>query len=87
MDIIECDGFNRWQAEGKLDGEFMRVTLYPEHIRAISQAGHKLALGYSVMNLTEIIHIRLQEKNGRRRVASVLVRGTEDDWIEITQKR
>jgi hypothetical protein len=86
LDSIECNGFRCWQAEGKLDGELMRVTLYPEHKRAICQAGHKLAWGKSVMDITEPIYAALAEHNGRRRIAFVLKRGTEDEWIEVKQK-
>ncbi len=86
MDDIKGDGKKAWVAEGKLDGELMRVWLYNEHRRAIDKAGYKVTWGKPQIVVIDAPTVALVEHNGRRRVAAVLKLGTED-WIEITQKR
>lgn len=87
LNEIKRDG-RQWQADGKIDGELMRVWLYNEHKRAIDKAGYNVAWGSPQSRITGAKPIvALAEHNGRRRIAAVLKHGTDDDWIEVKQKR
>ena len=86
MHSIKRDGIKCWQAEGKIGGEIMRVTLYNEHNRAIGQAGYNVRWGKpQIAVIGEWPVVALTEDNGRRRVAAVLKRDT-GEWIEVKQK-
>ena len=83
---IKRDG-RSWIAEGKIDGETMRVTLWNEHRRAIDKAGYKVTWDKPAPVIQgQGITVALVEDNGRRRIAAALIVGTDDDWIEIKQK-
>lgn len=86
LDSFKSDGHFVWIAEGKLDGETMRVTLYGEHKRAIDMAGYTVTWGKPQIAVSEDVYVSLVEHNGRRRIASVLKVGTEDEWIEVKQQ-
>ena len=86
MHSIKRDGRFVWAAEGKIDDEIMRVTLYGEHRRAIDEAGYKVMWDLPQVAVIDSPTVALIESNGRRRVAFALKLGTEDEWIEVKQK-
>lgn len=89
MLTIKRDG-KQYESTGKLDadGIVMRVWLYNEHRRAIERAGYDVTWDKPEIRLGEPVKVLLSETDtGRRRVAAVLKLGTDDDWIEVKQKR
>ena len=82
----DSHGYQCWQAEGKIDGEIVRVPLYNEHKRAIGQAGYNVRWGKPQIVVIDAPTVSLIEHNGRRRIAAVLKLGTDDEWIEVKQK-
>lgn len=76
-------------AKGRLDADDGKidVNVYPEHIRIIKTAGYNVAWYVAGEIAGDDVPVRLVEHTGRRRIASVLKLGTEDEWIEVKQKR
>lgn len=79
-----------WVAVGTLDADDgkIEVKVYPEHRREIKDAGYNVTWDVAREITGDAVPVRLVEgENGRRRIAAVLKRGTEDDWLEVSQKR
>ena len=78
-----------WLAIGRLEADDgkIEVKIYPEHRRKIQLAGYDILWDVAGEIPDVDVFVRLVEnENGRRRIAAVLKRGTEDDWLEVKPK-